>query len=110
MRPTTCAAWSARAEAGGLVADLADGASCTAQTFAERLLIPAFVFFFQMLYPFAWVNDPGRDGRARPAAACWSGARRWSAAGGIAAIRARDDRRLRAGRADEARRGRSGSA
>jgi hopene-associated glycosyltransferase HpnB len=27
---------------------------------AERWLVPAFVFFFQMLYPFAWVNDPGR--------------------------------------------------
>ena len=27
---------------------------------AERSLIPAFVFFFQMLYPFAWVADPGR--------------------------------------------------
>ena len=25
---------------------------------AERWLAPAFVFFFQMLYPFAWVNDP----------------------------------------------------
>jgi hopene-associated glycosyltransferase HpnB len=24
---------------------------------AERALIPAFVFFFQMLYPFAWVAD-----------------------------------------------------
>ena len=24
----------------------------------EKLLIPAFVFFFQKLYPFAWVNDP----------------------------------------------------
>lgn len=24
----------------------------------ERLLIPAFVFFFQKLYPFPWVNDP----------------------------------------------------
>ena len=30
---------------------------------AERLLIPAFVFFFQMLYPFAWVNDPRRGDR-----------------------------------------------
>lgn len=28
------------------------------QTWAERSLIPAFVFFFQMLYPFAWVADP----------------------------------------------------
>ncbi|HIK46371.1 MAG TPA: glycosyltransferase [Leptolyngbyaceae cyanobacterium M65_K2018_010] len=26
----------------------------------EKLLIPAFVFFFQMLYPFPWVNDPHR--------------------------------------------------
>jgi hopene-associated glycosyltransferase HpnB len=26
----------------------------------ERLLIPAFVFFFQKLYPFPWVNDPSR--------------------------------------------------
>lgn len=28
------------------------------ETFAERALIPAFIFFFQMLYPFAWVNNP----------------------------------------------------
>ena len=27
------------------------------QSFWERLLIPAFVFFFQKLYPFRWVND-----------------------------------------------------
>jgi len=26
---------------------------------AEKLLVPAFVYFFQLLYPFAWVNDPG---------------------------------------------------
>ncbi len=32
----------------------------------ERLLIPAFVYFFRMLYPFAWVND---DARATAAAA-----------------------------------------
>ena len=27
---------------------------------AEHWLVPAFVFFFQKLYPFAWVNDAGR--------------------------------------------------
>lgn len=27
---------------------------------AERVLIPAFVFFFQMLYPFAWTADPAK--------------------------------------------------
>ena len=35
------------------------------QSWAERALVPAFVFFFQLLYPFARVNDP----RARTAAA-----------------------------------------
>lgn len=30
------------------------------ETTPERALIPAFVFFFQMLYPFAWVADPKR--------------------------------------------------
>ncbi|MEO0309530.1 MAG: glycosyltransferase, partial [Gloeomargarita sp. DG02_3_bins_56] len=28
------------------------------ESFWDRLLIPAFVFFFQKLYPFPWVNDP----------------------------------------------------
>jgi hopene-associated glycosyltransferase HpnB len=36
---------------------------------AERALIPAFVFFFQMLYPFAWVNDP-RNRTAAAAGGC----------------------------------------
>lgn len=30
----------------------------------ERALIPAFVFFFQLLYPFEWVNDPLRAAAA----------------------------------------------
>lgn len=30
------------------------------ESFAERALIPAFVYFFQMLYPFAWVNRSDR--------------------------------------------------
>jgi hopene-associated glycosyltransferase HpnB len=28
------------------------------KSFWEKLLIPAFVFFFQKLYPFRWVNNP----------------------------------------------------
>ncbi len=35
------------------------------RSFWDRLLVPAFVFFFAKLYPFGWVNDP----RARTAAA-----------------------------------------
>ena len=28
------------------------------ESFWEKLLIPAFIYFFQKLYPFPWVNDP----------------------------------------------------
>ena len=53
---------------------------------AERALIPAFVFFFQMLYPFAWVNRPRGIGAA--AGGCIFVRRdALEAAGGIAAIR-----------------------
>jgi hopene-associated glycosyltransferase HpnB len=30
------------------------------QSFWEKLLIPAFVFFFQLLYPFPWVNNSNK--------------------------------------------------
>jgi hopene-associated glycosyltransferase HpnB len=30
------------------------------ESFAERLLVPAFVYFFALLYPFEWVNDSQR--------------------------------------------------
>src|SRR5262249_50673247 len=30
------------------------------ESLPERANIPAFIFFFQMLYPFAWVNEPRR--------------------------------------------------
>jgi hopene-associated glycosyltransferase HpnB len=32
-------------------------AKLNCESFAERALIPAFVFFFKMLYPFGWVNQ-----------------------------------------------------
>jgi hopene-associated glycosyltransferase HpnB len=49
-----------RAETDGLdLASLMVRLHC--ETPAERALIPAFVFFFRMLYPFAWVGDPARS-------------------------------------------------
>jgi hopene-associated glycosyltransferase HpnB len=53
----------------------------------ERLLIPAFVFFFQMLYPFPWVGD--RDRRTAAAAGGSMLVRRsaLSRIGGIESIR-----------------------
>jgi hopene-associated glycosyltransferase HpnB len=58
-------------------------------SFWERLLVPAFVFFFQMLYPFAAVNQAGRR-TAAAAGGCMLVRRRALAqAGGFAAIRGR---------------------
>lgn len=57
------------------------------RTFAERALIPAFVFFFFKLYPPAWVADPRRS-TAGTAGGCQL--LRWSALeriGGLEAIR-----------------------
>ena len=49
----------ARAESGKLVlTSLMAKLHC--RSWPERYLIPAFVFFFDMLYPFAWVNNPKR--------------------------------------------------
>jgi hopene-associated glycosyltransferase HpnB len=57
------------------------------QSLAERTFIPAFVFFFQMIYPFAWVNDPTHRSAAA-AGGCMLVRRQTLAdAGGIGAIR-----------------------
>jgi hopene-associated glycosyltransferase HpnB len=57
------------------------------QTLAERLLIPAFVFFFLKLYPPAWIADPKRQ-TAGAAGACILVRRTaLERAGGIAEIR-----------------------
>jgi hopene-associated glycosyltransferase HpnB len=57
------------------------------RTPAERLLVPAFVFFFFQLYPPAWIRNPRRT-TAGAAGGCILIARRWlEAIGGIAAIR-----------------------
>ncbi len=57
------------------------------ESLAERGLIPAFVFFFQMLYPFAWVNRTGNE-TAAAAGGCMLVRRdALRHAGGIEAIR-----------------------
>jgi hopene-associated glycosyltransferase HpnB len=54
---------------------------------AERWLAPAFVFFFQMLYPFAWVNDPGRTTAAAAGGCMLVRREALHAAGGLEAVR-----------------------
>ncbi len=57
------------------------------ESFAERALVPAFIFFFQMLYPFAWVNSPGRTTAAAAGGCMLVRSDALGAAGGIEAIR-----------------------
>src|SRR5581483_3434523 len=58
----------ARAEGGGYVlTSLMAKLRC--KSLAERSHVPAFVFFFDMLYPFAWVNDR-QSGTAAAAGGC----------------------------------------
>ncbi|MFD9814647.1 glycosyltransferase [Streptomyces sp. NPDC059080] len=59
LRELVAAARSARLD---LVSQMA---RLRVATFWERLIVPAFVYFFAQLYPFRWVNRPG----ARTAAA-----------------------------------------
>jgi hopene-associated glycosyltransferase HpnB len=57
--PGNLAALVARAESGPLEL-VSYMATLGCRRFAERALVPAFVFFFFMLYPPAWVADPRR--------------------------------------------------
>ncbi|MET0277257.1 MAG: glycosyltransferase [Pseudorhodoplanes sp.] len=57
------------------------------ESFAERTFVPAFVYFFQMLYPFAWVNDPRRKIAAAAGGCMLVRADALARAGGIAVIR-----------------------
>jgi len=55
----------------------------------ERLLVPAFVFFFQKLYPFPWVNNPDRSEAAAAGGCMLLRRSALDAAGGVAAVRDR---------------------
>jgi len=57
------------------------------ENLAERVHIPAFIFFFQMLYPFAWVNRPDHAMAGAAGGCMLVRAQALRAAGGIDAIR-----------------------
>ena len=76
----------ARAEHGKLVlVSLMAKLMCV--NLAERFFVPAFVYFFRMLYPFSWSNNP-KAKTAAAAGGCMLVKRAsLEAGGGIAAIR-----------------------
>lgn len=76
----------ARAEVEGR-----DMASLTARLddegFWGATLIPAFIFYFQMLYPFRWVNDPGSPVAGAAGGCIFIRPGALARAGGVEAIR-----------------------
>ncbi len=57
------------------------------KSLAERAFIPAFIFFFQMLYPFSWVNRANVRTAAAAGGCMLASAAALRDAGGIPAIR-----------------------
>jgi hopene-associated glycosyltransferase HpnB len=58
------------------------------QSFWEKLLIPAFVFFFQKLYPFPWVNNQQKSLAAAAGGCILISDQALQGIGGIATIKA----------------------
>jgi hopene-associated glycosyltransferase HpnB len=84
--PRHVATLVAQAERRGL--DLvSEMVALACDTPAERALVPAFVFFFQLLYPFSWVNAPWRATAAAAGGSILVRRRALDRIGGIAAVR-----------------------
>jgi hopene-associated glycosyltransferase HpnB len=84
--PDAVASLVTRAQAHGYVlTSLMAKLRC--KSLAERLFVPAFIFFFQMLYPFAWSNDPRRSTAAAAGGCMLVRRETLREAGGMAAIR-----------------------
>ncbi len=84
--PRHLSALVARAEQDGL--DLvSEMVALACDSLAERALVPAFVYFFQLLYPFAWVNDPLCATAAAAGGTILIRRRALARIGGIAAVR-----------------------
>jgi hopene-associated glycosyltransferase HpnB len=84
--PDALARLVARAQASGTVlTSLMAKLRC--ESVAERVFVPAFIYFFQMLYPFAWVNRRDHKMAAAAGGCMLVRPRALASAGGIAAIR-----------------------
>ncbi len=85
-RPQNVAALVAIAQAGGY--DLASFmVKLNCQSFAEKLLVPAFVYFFFQLYPPSWIADPHRSTAGAAGGCLLIRPEALARAGGLEAIR-----------------------
>jgi hopene-associated glycosyltransferase HpnB len=80
-------AWLARQAVAGDLVLVSFMAKLRCQSFAERVHVPAFVYFFQMLFPFVWVNNPRRRTAAAAGGCMLLKANALREAGGLDAIR-----------------------
>ncbi len=85
-RPEHAATLVAHAEAARLDM-VSEMVALNCASAAERALVPAFVFFFALLYPFALVNDPGSRVAAAAGGTVLVRAAALARIGGIAAMR-----------------------
>ena len=76
-----------RAAAAGDRALVSQMALLRADNGWERLIVPAFVYFFAQLYPFRWVNRPGARTAAAAGGCMLVRRATLAAAGGLAPIR-----------------------
>lgn len=76
----------AQAEQGGYVLT-SFMAKLRCESLAERSHVPAFIYFFEMLYPFAWVRDPKSPTAAAAGGCVLLKTEALRAAGGIESIR-----------------------
>ena len=84
--PDTLAWLVKHARAGGFVlTSLMAKLRC--ESFAERTHVPAFIYFFQMLFPFSWVSKPHASTAAAAGGCMLVRADALENAGGIASIR-----------------------
>jgi hopene-associated glycosyltransferase HpnB len=84
--PDTLAWLVKHARAGGFVlTSLMAKLRC--ESFAERTHVPAFIYFFQMLFPFSWVSKPQASTAAAAGGCMLVRADALANAGGIASIR-----------------------
>ncbi|MBV9539473.1 MAG: glycosyltransferase [Acidisphaera sp.] len=84
--PAHVSALVAQAERSG--ADLvSEMVALRCESLAERALVPAFVYFFALLYPFAWVNDARRRTAAAAGGTMLLRRQALARVGGVASIR-----------------------
>jgi hopene-associated glycosyltransferase HpnB len=84
--PRHLSALVARIELGNLDM-VSEMVALACDSWAERALVPAFVYFFQLLYPFGWVNDPLHATAAAAGGTILLRRRALERIGGIAAMR-----------------------